>query len=73
MIDGSHLSFEDNIAITKQVVEYAHQHEVTVEGELGVLAGIEEHVSSEKSHYTKPEEVEEFVRKRANSWALQTA
>ncbi len=61
MIDGSSKSFEDNIALTKQVVEYAHEHDVTVEGELGVLAGIEDEVSHELSHYTKPEEVEEFV------------
>ncbi|MFH1395097.1 MAG: class II fructose-bisphosphate aldolase [Candidatus Omnitrophota bacterium] len=63
MIDGSGLSFEDNIALTKKVVEYAHQHDVTVEGELGVLAGIEDEVSHEETHYTKPEEVEEFVGK----------
>ncbi|NTU60612.1 MAG: class II fructose-1,6-bisphosphate aldolase [Deltaproteobacteria bacterium] len=63
MIDGSHHSFEDNVALTKKVVEYAHGFDVTVEGELGVLAGIEDEVSSEKSHYTKPEEVEEFVRR----------
>jgi fructose-bisphosphate aldolase class II len=63
MIDGSHLSFEDNIAITKQVVEYAHPRNITVEGELGILAGIEEHVSSERSHYTNPNDVEEFVGK----------
>jgi len=63
MIDGSAWSFEENIALTKKVVEYAHQHNVTVEGELGVLAGIEDEVSHEKSHYTKPEEVEEFVDK----------
>ena len=61
MIDGSHHPFEKNIKLTKQVVEYAHQRDVTVEGELGVLAGIEDEVSSEVSHYTKPEEVEEFV------------
>lgn len=61
MYDGSHLPYEENIKITKQVVEYAHQQDVSVEAELGVLAGIEEHVSSEKSHYTKPEEVEDFV------------
>ncbi len=61
MIDGSAHSFEDNIALTKKVVEYAHEHDVTVEGELGVLAGIEDEVSHEVSHYTKPEEVEEFV------------
>jgi fructose-bisphosphate aldolase class II len=63
MIDGSHHSFEDNIALTKKVVEYAHQHEVTVEGELGQLAGVEDDVSAEKSTYTKPEEVIEFVNK----------
>jgi fructose-bisphosphate aldolase class II len=61
MIDGSHFSFEENIALTKKVVEYAHAHDVTVEGELGVLAGIEDEVSSAVSHYTKPEEVVEFV------------
>ncbi len=61
MIDGSHLSFEDNIALTKKVVDYAHQQDVSVEGELGVLAGVEDEVSSEVSHYTKPEEVIEFV------------
>jgi fructose-bisphosphate aldolase, class II len=63
MIDGSHLSFDDNIAVTRKVVEYAHQHDVTVEGELGVLAGIEDEVSAEHSTYTKPEEVEEFVKR----------
>jgi len=63
MIDGSGLSFEENIALTKKVVEYAHKYDVTVEGELGVLAGIEDEVSHEKTHYTKPEEVEEFVSK----------
>jgi fructose-bisphosphate aldolase class II len=63
MIDGSHHSFEDNIALTKKVVEYAHQHDVTVEGELGQLAGVEDDVSAEKSTYTKPEEVIEFVEK----------
>ncbi|MDW7710516.1 MAG: class II fructose-bisphosphate aldolase [Deferrisomatales bacterium] len=61
MIDGSHHPFEENVALTKQVVAYAHERDVTVEGELGVLAGIEDDVSSEVSHYTKPEEVEEFV------------
>ena len=63
MIDGSHHSFEDNIALTKQVVEYAHDHGVVVEGELGRLAGIEDDVkvSAEDSSYTRPEEVEEFV------------
>ena len=63
MIDGSHHSYEENIRLTKQVVEYAHAHGVTVEGELGVLAGIEDEVSAEKSTYTKPEEVEDFVSK----------
>jgi fructose-bisphosphate aldolase class II len=51
------------VALTRKVVEYAHGYDVTVEGELGVLAGIEDEVSAEKSHYTKPEEVEEFVRR----------
>ena len=63
MIDGSHHPYEENVKLTKQVVEYAHQFDVTVEGELGVLAGIEEHVVAEKSTYTKPEEVEDFVSK----------
>ena len=63
MIDGSSKSFEDNIALTKQVVEYAHDHGVVVEGELGTLAGVEDEVkvSTEDSSYTRPEEVEEFV------------
>ena len=63
MLDGSHHPFEENARITRQVVEYAHDHDVTVEGELGVLAGVEDEVSHEISHYTKPEEVEEFVAK----------
>ena len=63
MIDGSHHSFEDNIALTKKVVEYAHAHGVVVEGELGVLAGIEDDVVAEASSYTRPEEVEEFVNR----------
>jgi fructose-bisphosphate aldolase class II len=63
MIDGSHLPYEENVAETKKVVEYAHKCDVTVEGELGVLAGIEEHVVAEKSNYTKPEEVQDFVGK----------
>ena len=63
MYDGSHHPYEKNIEITKQVVDYAHKVDVTVEAELGVLAGIEEHVSSEVSHYTKPEEVEDFVKR----------
>lgn len=63
MIDGSHLSYEENIALTKKVVDYAHQFDVTVEGELGVLAGIEDEVSAEKHTYTRPEEVEDFVKR----------
>lgn len=61
MIDGSHHSYEDNAALTKKVVDYAHRFDVTVEGELGVLAGIEDDVSAEESTYTRPEEVEDFV------------
>ncbi len=61
MIDGSHHAYEDNIALTKKVVEYAHAHGVVVEGELGVLAGVEDDVVAEKSSYTRPEEVEDFV------------
>ena len=65
MIDGSHHTFEDNIALTKKVVEYAHAHGVVVEGELGRLAGVEDDVkvSAADSSYTRPEEVEEFVTK----------
>ena len=63
MLDGSHHPFDENVRLTKTVVEYAHAREVTVEGELGVLAGVEDEISSEVSHYTKPEEVEEFVGK----------
>ena len=63
MIDGSALPYDENVALTKKVVEYAHQYDVTVEGELGVLAGVEDEVSSEVSHYTKPEEVVDFVTK----------
>lgn len=65
MIDGSHHSFQDNIALTKKVVEYAHERGVTVEGELGQLAGIEDdvNVSAEDANYTNPAEVEEFVTK----------
>ena len=62
MIDGSHHSYEDNVKLTKQVVEYAHAHGVTVEGELGVLAGVEDEVSAEHHTYTQPEEVEDFVK-----------
>ncbi len=57
MIDGSHLPYDENVALTKKVVEYAHQYDVTVEGELGVLAGVEDEVSSDHHTYTKPEEV----------------
>ena len=60
MIDGSSLPYEENIAVTKKVVEYAHQFDVTVEAELGVLAGVEDEVSAAESHYTKPEEVIDF-------------
>lgn len=63
MIDGSHLPYDENVALTRQVVEYAHAHDVTVEGELGVLAGIEDEVVAEKSTYTQPDEVEDFVKK----------
>ena len=63
MIDASHHPYEKNAEITKQVVEYAHHHDVTVEGELGVLAGIEDEVQAEKSHYTDPAQVEDFVKK----------
>jgi len=63
MIDGSHLPFEENVALAKKVADYAHQFDVSVEAELGVLAGIEDEVSAEHSTYTKPEEVEEFVKR----------
>lgn len=63
MIDGSHHSYEDNIELTRKVVEYAHQYGVTVEGELGVLAGIEDEVSAEHHVYTQPEEVIDFVQR----------
>ena len=63
MIDGSSLPYEENVALTRKVVEYAHQYDVTVEGELGVLAGVEDEVQAEESHYTKPEEVIDFVTK----------
>jgi fructose-bisphosphate aldolase class II len=63
MIDGSHHPYDKNVELTHQVVEYAHKYDVTVEGELGVLAGIEDEVSSEVTHYTKPQEVEDFVKK----------
>lgn len=60
MIDGSALPYEENIALTRKVVDYAHQYDVTVEAELGVLAGVEDEVAAEESHYTKPEEVIDF-------------
>jgi fructose-bisphosphate aldolase, class II len=65
MIDGSHLSYEENVALTRQVVEYAHAHGVTVEGELGQLAGVEDdiNVSDEDAHYTNPDQVEDFVKR----------
>jgi fructose-bisphosphate aldolase class II len=63
MIDGSSHTYEDNIKLTKQVVEYAHQFDVSVEGELGVLAGIEDEVKAEKHTYTDPNQVEDFVKK----------
>ncbi len=63
MIDGSHHPYDKNVELTRQVVEYAHKFDVTVEGELGVLAGIEDEVSSAVTHYTKPAEVEDFVKK----------
>ncbi|AEE16378.1 class II fructose-bisphosphate aldolase [Treponema brennaborense] len=65
MIDGSSLPYEENVALTKKVCEYAHSRAdyVTVEGELGVLAGVEDDVAAEESHYTKPEEVEDFVKR----------
>ncbi|WP_062326434.1 class II fructose-bisphosphate aldolase [Treponema endosymbiont of Eucomonympha sp.] len=73
MIDGSHLPFAENVALTKKVCDYAHGKKdyVTVEGELGVLAGVEDDVSAEESHYTKPAEVQEFVSKTgADSLAI---
>jgi len=63
MIDGSHHAYEENVRLTRQVVEYAHANDVTVEGELGVLSGIEDDVVAAKSVYTQPEQVEDFVKK----------
>ena len=63
MIDGSHLTFEENIALTRQVVDYAHEKGVWVEAELGRLAGVEDEVSSEESVYTDPDEAVEFVER----------
>ncbi len=63
MIDGSHLPYDENVALTRKVVEYAHQFGVTVEGELGVLAGVEDEVSAEHHTYTDPDDVVDFVTK----------
>ena len=63
MIDGSHLSYDENVELTRKVVEYAHKYDVTVEGELGVLAGVEDDVSHEHHTYTEPDQVEDFVKK----------
>lgn len=63
MIDGSHHDYDTNVELTKKVVEYAHKHDVTVEGELGVLAGVEDEVSAEHHTYTEPDQVEDFVKK----------
>ncbi|KGN72118.1 class II fructose-bisphosphate aldolase [Porphyromonas sp. COT-239 OH1446] len=63
MIDGSHLPYDENVALTRSVVDYAHQYDVTVEGELGILAGVEDEVVAEHHTYTQPEEVVDFVTK----------
>ncbi len=63
MIDGSHLSYDENVALTKKVVEYAHKNGVTVEGELGVLAGVEDDVVAEEHVFTHPDEVQDFLSK----------
>lgn len=63
MIDGSSLPFDENVALTKEVVDYAHKNNVAVEGELGVLAGVEEDISNDKSIYTNPDEAYKFVQK----------
>ncbi len=71
MIDGSALPYEENIKLTQQVVEYAHARDVSVEAELGVLAGVEDEVAAEESHYTKPEEVIDFsTRSGCDSLAI---
>ncbi len=71
MIDGSSLPYEENIELTKKCVEYAHQFDVTVEAELGVLAGVEDEVCAEESHYTRPEEVIDFsTRSGCDSLAI---
>ena len=61
MIDGSHLPYEENAALTRKVADFSHLYDITVEGELGVLAGVEDEVASESHNYTRPEEVEDFV------------
>ena len=63
MIDGSHLPYDENVELTRRVVEYAHKYDVTVEGELGVLAGVEDEVVAEHHTYTRPEEVVDFTTK----------
>ncbi|MDR2126959.1 MAG: class II fructose-1,6-bisphosphate aldolase [Prevotellaceae bacterium] len=63
MIDGSHLPYNENVVLTMAVVEFAHKHDVTVEGELGVLAGIEDEVAAEHHTYTEPAQVEDFIKK----------
>jgi fructose-bisphosphate aldolase class II len=63
MIDGSHHPYDKNVELTKKVVEYAHKYDVTVEGELGVLSGIEENVEAAKSIYTQPDQVVDFCKK----------
>ncbi|MBP7965122.1 MAG: class II fructose-bisphosphate aldolase, partial [Paludibacteraceae bacterium] len=63
MIDGSHLPYDENVALTTRVVEYAHKHDVTVEGELGILAGVEDDVSADHHTYTEPDEVVDFTSK----------
>ncbi|MFX1388963.1 MAG: ketose-bisphosphate aldolase [Promethearchaeota archaeon] len=72
MFDGSHLKYEDNISITKKIVVYAHQRDVSVEAELGVIAGIEDHVKSSFHHYTDPNQVVDFVN-RTNCDSLAIA
>jgi fructose-bisphosphate aldolase class II len=63
MIDGSHLPYVENVALTRQVVEFANPHHVTVEGELGILAGVEDEVAATRHTYTRPDEVEDFVKR----------
>jgi fructose-bisphosphate aldolase class II len=71
MFDGSHLEYEENVSITKKIVKYAQDRDVSVEAELGVIAGIEDHVKAEKTLYTDPEQVEDFVNQTGcNSLAI---